>query len=99
MTNLKPGSVFDYAISTNGGAKIADFHQTKISGGHLNSSPNIDSNSATQATAAKVEGGNSNTWIYWTIGAIAVVALVVGTHYYFKRQEEKKEPRNKSSSV
>jgi hypothetical protein len=99
MNTFTQSTIFDYVRSNNGSAKIADFHQTKISGGHLNSSPNINSNSATQAPAAKVEGGNSNTWVYWTIGAIAVVALVVGTHYYFKRQEARKESRNKSSSA
>lgn len=99
MNTFTEGTIFDYVKSNNGSAKIADFHQTKISGRQLNSSPNINSNSATQAPTATVQGGNSNTWVYWTIGAIAVFGLAVGVHYYLKRQEEKKVPRNKSSSA
>ncbi|MBK9592217.1 MAG: hypothetical protein IPO32_12200 [Crocinitomicaceae bacterium] len=99
MNTFTEGTIFDYVKSNNGSAKIADFHQTKISGAKLNPGPNANLNSAIQTPTTNVEGKNNNTWIYLTIGAIALVGLAVGVHYYLKRQEEKKEPRNKSSSI
>ena len=99
MNTFTEGNIFDYVRSTNGGAKIADFHQIKASTTNINSSPNTNLDGDTQSTITNGPSKNNNAWIYWTLGAIAVGAIVVGIHYHLKRNREKTEHIKKSYHV
>lgn len=41
--------------------------------------------------------GNSNSWVYWTIGGVALVGLGVGSYMYYKNKRDQKEQDQKNA--